>query len=74
MFLPDWIYRTLPFAYLVAGFVIVYMMDSFIGTASGVLLGFTGLLIWKMRSDYRREMAGINRRKKGPPSRRHRVA
>ena len=68
MFLPDWIYRMLPVAYLIGGLVISYRMDSFIGVASGVLLGSAGLLVWKMRSDYRREMAGINRRQEGPPS------
>ena len=56
MSLPDWIYRMLPVVYLVIGFIVVSKMDSPVGTASGVLLGITGVIIWKMRVDYRREI------------------
>ncbi len=53
---PDRIYRMLPFAYIVVGIIVATEMDSLLGTGSGVLLGITGLLIWKMRVDYRREI------------------
>jgi len=56
MFLPDWIYRMLPAAYLVIGLIVVSKMDSPVGTASGVLLALAGVIIWKMRVDYRREI------------------
>jgi hypothetical protein len=49
MFLPDWICRMLPFAYVAVGLVVAIKMDSPIGVGSGVLLVITGLLIWKMR-------------------------
>jgi hypothetical protein len=62
MFPPDRIYRTLPFAYIALGIIVATEMDSLLGTGSGVLLGITGLLIWKMRVDYRRELAGTHRR------------
>ncbi len=62
MFLPDRIYRMLPFAYIVVGIIVATEMDSLLGTGSGVLLGITGLLIWKMRVDYRREITVTNRR------------
>jgi hypothetical protein len=55
MHVPDWIYRVLPYLYVVVGFVVASGMDSSIAVCSGALLAFTGLLIWKMRSDYRRE-------------------
>ncbi len=62
MFLPDRIYRMLPFAYIVVGIIVATEMDSLLGTGSGVLLGITGLLIWKMRVDYRREITVTNQR------------
>ena len=52
----DWIYRILPFAYIVLGLIVATEMDSLLATGSGVLLGITGLLIWKMRVDFRREI------------------
>lgn len=64
MFLPDWIYRVLPFVYILIGLIVATEMDSIIGTGSGVLLGITGLIIWKMRIDFRREDAAIEKRKR----------
>lgn len=64
MFLPDWIYRMLPFSYVLVGIIVATKMDSSIAVGSGALLVFTGLLIWKMRADYRREIAAAKDRKK----------
>jgi hypothetical protein len=52
----------LPFAYIVVGIIVATEMDSLLATGSGVLLGITGLLIWKMRVDYRREITTTNGR------------
>jgi uncharacterized protein YjeT (DUF2065 family) len=53
---PNWIYRMLPFVYVVVGLAVVVKMDSTIAVASGVLLVIAGLLVLKMRADYRNQV------------------
>lgn len=62
MYLPEWLYRMLPFAYIVAGVAVAAKMDSAIALVSGALLVIAGLLIWKLRADYRREVPAMNAR------------
>lgn len=64
MFLPDWVYRILPFVYIMIGLMVASSMDHSIGVGSGVILVITGLFVWKMRIDYRREIAASKGRKK----------
>jgi len=63
MYLPEWLYRMLPFAYILAGIAVAAKMDSAIALVSGALLVLAGLLIWKLRADYRREVPAIRGRK-----------
>ena len=54
MWLPDWLYESLPYAYALGGLVMVYHFESSLGYVSGVILLVTACLIWFMRRDYRR--------------------
>ena len=64
MHIPDWLYRPLPYLYVSGGTTTAVATDSALGIGSGTILTLTGVLIWKMRVDYRREIATIMRRKK----------
>lgn len=55
MFLPDWIYRMVPFVYIAVGLIVASHESSSIVVSSGALLVMAGLLVWKMRIDYRRD-------------------
>jgi hypothetical protein len=50
---PNWSYRFLPFGYLVVSLAVAVQMDTTIALASGVLMLIAGLLVLKMRDDYR---------------------
>ena len=62
---PNWIYRMLPFVYVVVGLAVAVKMDSAIAVASGVLLVIAGLLVLKMRADYRNQVPGRQASRKG---------
>jgi hypothetical protein len=62
---PNWIYRILPFVYVVVGLAVVVKMDSTIAVASGVLLLIAGLLVLKMRADYRNQVRAAKDSRKG---------
>jgi len=64
MFLPNWVYRILPFLYIIVGLVVATKMEHLIGIGSGAILMATGLYVWKMRIDYRHEIAAMKGRKK----------
>jgi hypothetical protein len=64
MFLPDWVYRSLPFMYVMAGLIVASKMDHAFGVGAGVLLVATGLYVWKMRYEYRHEIDALKRRSK----------
>jgi hypothetical protein len=49
MWLPDWLYKTLPFIYALMGGLAVYHGANLVGRASGVLLILTAFLIWLLR-------------------------
>jgi hypothetical protein len=51
MWLPDWLYKTLPLIYMVAGLLAIYHAGNLIGQGSGVLLILTAFLVWKLRKD-----------------------
>lgn len=51
MWLPDWLYRTLPIIYTLSGFLCFYFSENWIGYVSGVLLVTAGLLVWKLRKE-----------------------
>ena len=36
MFLPDWVYRSLPFMYVMAGLIVASKMDHTFGVGAGV--------------------------------------
>jgi len=49
MWLPDWLYKTLPFIYAVTGALAVCSGNNSTGQCSGTLLFFAALLIWSLR-------------------------
>jgi hypothetical protein len=51
MWLPNWLYTSLPFIYSLAGGVAIYYANHPVGYASGVLLILTALLVFKLRKD-----------------------
>jgi hypothetical protein len=53
MWLPDWLYRTLPIIYSITGFLCFYLSDNWIGYVSGVLLVTAGLMVWNLRKQYK---------------------
>ncbi len=67
MYLPEWLYRMLPLAYVLAGVAVAAKMDSALAMVSGGLLVIAGVLIWKLRADYRREVPAITARVKVKP-------
>jgi hypothetical protein len=53
MWLPDWLYKALPFIYAIAGALAVYNGGNLIGRGYGVLLIFTAYLVWSLRKEHR---------------------
>jgi hypothetical protein len=51
MYLPNKLYKTLPYFYVVAGLLAVYFGENPVGQGSGFLLIFTAFLIWKLRKE-----------------------
>ena len=51
--IPEWIYESLPYAYIAAGGVVLGMLQNFPGILSGVLLLSAGLFIMQQRKYYR---------------------
>jgi hypothetical protein len=51
MRLPDWLYKALPFIYVVTGALAVCNGKDFTGQCSGALLIFAALLIWTLRKE-----------------------
>jgi hypothetical protein len=51
MWLPDSVYKALPFVYLTAGISAMFFADHIIGYGACLLLVFAGLLILKLRKD-----------------------
>jgi len=49
MWLPDLLYKALPFIYVLAGVLAVFHGQNLPGRGSGVLLVFTAILVWKLR-------------------------
>ena len=49
MWLPDWLYKALPFIYAVTGALAVCNGKNSTGQCSGALLFFAALLIWSLR-------------------------
>jgi len=58
MWLPDWLYRTLPVIYLISGSFCFYYSEIVVGHASGVLLIFAAFLVWKLRKEFK-EVRGL---------------
>jgi hypothetical protein len=53
LWLPDWLYESLPVVYLVAGLATIIHFESPAGYGAGALLLLAAILILKMRRDYR---------------------
>lgn len=53
MWIPNWLYNSLPYIYLIIGMLAIYLADHPVGQGSGVLLVLTTLLIIKLRKYYR---------------------
>jgi hypothetical protein len=49
MWLPDWLYKYLPFIYAVAGLFSIYYANNLVGIGAGALLIFAGFLVWNFR-------------------------
>lgn len=50
---PDWLYEALPYIYIAAGALTAGLLRNAGGTISGLLLILAGVIIWKLRRDYR---------------------
>ena len=59
MWLPDWLYKSLPFLYVIAGSITMTHFDAVTGYISGLLLIFTGGVVIMMRLDYRQKKPKI---------------
>ena len=55
MWLPDWLYKLLPYLYVIAGVFTITTFDVVTGHMSGLLLIFTGGIVVLMRLDYRQK-------------------
>jgi len=53
LWLPDWLYESIPFVYLAAGCAAILHSTTLAGYAAGALLLLAAVLILKMRKDYR---------------------
>ena len=51
MWLPDWLYKSLPYIYSLMGMLTIYYAKHPVGYVSGVLLILTALLVFKLRKD-----------------------
>ena len=61
MYIPDWIYRLLPYAYVVSGAFAMIALRTTLGFVCGAILISAGAIIWKMRRDYARAVEIVNR-------------
>lgn len=52
--LPGWLYERLPQAYVTSGFSAVLALEHLAAWLSGALLIGAGVLVWKVRRDFRR--------------------
>ena len=52
MWLPDWLYRALPFIYTLFGFLCLFA-GSWMGYLGGCMLLVAALIIWKLRQVHR---------------------
>lgn len=50
---PEWLYEALPYLYVASGVVTAALLSNVVGTISGLLLISAGVIIWKLRRDYR---------------------
>ena len=55
MWLPDWLYRALPYIYAAAGIASIYNGENALHVGSGLLLIFTAFLVWKLRSNIKQQ-------------------
>ena len=58
MWLPDWLYRTLPVIYSISGLLCFYYSENVIGYVSGVLLILAAFLVWRLRKEFQ-EVRGL---------------
>ena len=52
--LPEWLYERLPHAYVTSGFSAALVLEHLAAYFGGALLVCAGVLVWKIRRDYRR--------------------
>jgi hypothetical protein len=50
MWLPDWLYKSLPLIYALCGMFSIYSADNVVGYGAGGLLVLTAFLIFKLRT------------------------
>ena len=54
MWLPDWLYKSLPYLYALAGMLTINYFEVITGFVSGLLLILTAGLVFLMRLDYQK--------------------
>jgi hypothetical protein len=47
--IPDWIYRLLPYTYILVGLAVVFNLDSKVALVSGITLSNIGFLLIGLR-------------------------
>lgn len=55
IYLPGWLYERLPHAYVTSGFSTLIALEHLAAYISGALLVSAGVLVWKVRRDFRRD-------------------
>lgn len=53
--MPQWLYASLPYLYVIGGIGCLVSLETVFGTLSGALLIAAGLLVWLMRRQGRRD-------------------
>ena len=53
MWLPDWLYRPLPFIYTIFGLLCLFYTGSWMGYVAGAMLLMAALIIWKLRKAHK---------------------
>jgi len=53
MWLPDWLYRALPFLYTIFGLLCLLYTGGWMGYAAGIMLLAAAVIIWMLRKTHK---------------------
>ena len=64
MFLPNTLYESLPFIYILIGMAVMLLMNGILALLSGGLLVIAGIFVFLIRRRNREAVAAMNRRRR----------